>query len=214
MNGSHFVIHSLMNSFVTMAMVILWHQQNISHAAKWMEPSNAEIALINISAVIIASLKLTGICLYIRSRLVVVSPCSFPLLMPTHLLQEWTGKFFAKIMLKALGLCFQLGHGRSHCPLPAHRPSNFMVFDTTGVHDVTMDICDCHQSILHQHTQLLHAHWFPTTVNQPKTVFTFDCLNIYHELSLQGKTTAFDFYHIVLHQMDKVHLEKESISLA
>jgi len=82
-----------------------------------------------------------------------------------------------------------------------------------GVHYIAVDFCNCRHGIFHQRTQLLRARWFPATVNRPKTVFTFDCLDTYHELSLQGKTTAFDFYHAVLRRTDNVQLEKDIVSL-
>jgi hypothetical protein len=112
--------------------------------------------------------------------------------------QEWTGKFFDKITLQSLGLRFQLGHGGLRCPLPVPGPSDFMVFDTTGVHCVAVDFCNCTETVFHRRTQLLRARWFPATVNRPKTVFTFDALWTFHKHFLQGKTTAFDFYHTIL----------------
>jgi len=126
--------------------------------------------------------------------------------------QEWTGQFFDKITLQSLGLRFQLGHGGLRCPLPAPGPSDFMVFDTTGVHCVAVDFCNCTEVVFHRRTQLLCACCFPATVNWLKTVFTFDTLRTFHELSLQGKTTAFDFYHTILCRTDNLQLGKYTVS--
>lgn len=125
--------------------------------------------------------------------------------------QEWNGKFFDKVTLQSLGLRYQLGHGGARCPLPAPGPSDFLVFDITGVHRVTIDFCNCTHHIFHQRTQLLRARWFPATTNRPKTVFTFNVLKTYHELSLQGKTTSYDFYHSILRRTDNSKVEKEIV---
>ena len=45
-------------------------------------------------------------------------------------------------------------------------------------------------------------------VTWPKTVFTFDILETFHELSLQGKTTTYDFYHSVIRRTDNLQLGK------
>src|SRR6202050_3996567 len=45
-------------------------------------------------------------------------------------------------------------------------------------------------------------------VTRPKTVFTFDILETFHELSLQGKTTTYDFYHSVIRRTDNLQLGK------
>jgi hypothetical protein len=133
-----------------------------------------------------------------------------------QLCQVWNGRFFEKLSLKDLGLRYQLGHGGAKCPMPSPGPSNLLVFDTSGVHSVAVDFCDCGQSghVLHQRTQFLRARWFPATFDRPKTVFTFDCLATFHELTLQGKTTPFDFYHMILRRTDNVQLSKPIVGLS
>jgi hypothetical protein len=54
----------------------------------------------------------------------------------------------------------------------------------------------------------LRTRWFPATFNRPMTAFTFDCLDTFHELTLQGKTPLYDFYHMVLHKTDSLELHK------
>jgi CxC2 like cysteine cluster associated with KDZ transposases len=39
-----------------------------------------------------------------------------------------------------------------------------------------------------QRTQILRARWVPATLQRPKTVFTFDALETFHELTLQDNT--------------------------
>ncbi|KIL55027.1 hypothetical protein M378DRAFT_49831, partial [Amanita muscaria Koide BX008] len=125
---------------------------------------------------------------------------------PLHRIEIWNGRFFAVVTLQSLGLRVQLGHGGAPCPLPSTGPTNFCIFDTSGIHYISVDFCDCR--IIHQRTQLLRARWFPATFNRPKTAFTFDCLDTFHELTLQGKTPLYDFYHTVLHKTDNLELHK------
>ncbi|KAF8501150.1 hypothetical protein F5888DRAFT_1582595, partial [Russula emetica] len=114
---------------------------------------------------------------------------------------EWP--FFAAVTLQSLGLRVQLGHGGAPCPLPSTGPENFCIFDTSGVHYISVDFCDCRTNrFVHERNQLLCACLFPATFNRPQTAFTFDCLNTFHELTLQGKTPLYDFYHTILHKTD------------
>jgi hypothetical protein len=88
-----------------------------------------------------------------------------------------------------------------------------MVFDTSGVHRVCVDFCDCGQgdTVLHHRTQTLCARWVPATFQRPQTVFTFDALETFHELTLQGKTTPYDFYHSILRRTDNAQLGKRIV---
>jgi hypothetical protein len=90
-----------------------------------------------------------------------------------------------------------------------------MVFDTSGVHSVSVDFCDCGQgdTIHHKRTQILRARWVPATFQHPQTVFTFDALEMFHELTLQGKTTPYDFYHTLLRRTDKVQMNKPIVCI-
>lgn len=126
--------------------------------------------------------------------------------------QLWNGLFFDKTNLQKLGLRVQLGHGGAPCPLPQAGPPNFLVIDTSGVHHVSVDFCDCRSNgFIHKRTQILRAGWFPATVNRPQTAFTFDILDTFHELTLQGKTTLYDFYHTILRKTDNAKLEKTTV---
>ncbi|KAH9956388.1 hypothetical protein BGW80DRAFT_1439367 [Lactifluus volemus] len=83
---------------------------------------------------------------------------------PLHHVEIWNGRFFAAVTLQSLGLRVQLGHGGAPCPLPSAGPENFCIFDTYGVHYISVDFCDCRTNgFIHQRTQLLRARWFPAT---------------------------------------------------
>ncbi|KAN0113385.1 hypothetical protein V8E52_007786, partial [Russula decolorans] len=129
--------------------------------------------------------------------------------LPLHHVEHWNGRFFDTITLQSIGLCVQLGHGSAPCPNPSPGPPDFCVFDCSGVHYVSIDFCDCWSNgTIHNHIQLLRARWFPATFNRLKTVFTFDCLDTFHEITLQGKTPLYNFYHTILHRTDNLELRK------
>ncbi|KAL0948674.1 hypothetical protein HGRIS_010475, partial [Hohenbuehelia grisea] len=97
-------------------------------------------------------------------------------------------------------------------PEPLAGPPNFVVFDVDMAHPVAIDYCDCDshpQNFTPKRVQLLRARWFPATYERPQTVFTFACLEFFHELSLQSKTTLYDYYHTLLRRTDNVKLYKQ-----
>jgi hypothetical protein len=107
----------------------------------------------------------------------------------------------------------QLGHGGAKCPSPAAKPLSFTVVDISGIHSVEVVFCDCRQNgIIPNHIQLLRAGWFPATFNRPQAVFTFQCLDFYHELTLQGKVPIYDFSRTLLRITDSLVLEHQSVS--
>ncbi|KAL0945536.1 hypothetical protein HGRIS_001015 [Hohenbuehelia grisea] len=133
---------------------------------------------------------------------------------PLHRVERWTGLYYEKTTLKALGLRIQLGHYGSPCPEPLAGPPNFVVFDVDMAHPVAIDYCDCDshpQNFTPKRVQLLRARWFPATYERPQTVFTFACLEFFHELSLQSKTTLYDYYHTLLRRTDNVKLYKQIV---
>ncbi|KAF8157396.1 hypothetical protein BJ912DRAFT_1026998 [Pholiota molesta] len=122
---------------------------------------------------------------------------------PLHRVERWTGQFFRKETLQALGLRIQLGHGGESCPCPSSGPPNFMVFDMSGIHPISIDYCSCPiDNLPDRQTQLLRAGWFPATFSRPNTAFTFDCLNTFHEHTLQGKGNLYDFYYLLTRKTD------------
>ncbi|KAI0037791.1 hypothetical protein FA95DRAFT_1585548 [Auriscalpium vulgare] len=116
--------------------------------------------------------------------------------LPLHRVQRWTGLFFEPSPLHQLGLRIQLGHDGAPCPVPFCRASPIVVIDVTGIHEVSIDYCDCAHTEAGQHiVQLLRASWWPATVHRPSTVTTLATLKLFHALNLQGKINAFDFYN-------------------
>ena len=116
--------------------------------------------------------------------------------------------------LKDLGVLVQLGHGGCVCPCPSPGPPGFMVFDTSGIHAVNIDYCNCpRDDVLDRRTQLLRQGWFLATFLRPNTVFTFDCLDTFHEHTLQGKGNLYDFYHLLLRKTDNANISDTVVSV-
>ena len=113
------------------------------------------------------------------------------------LLKEWTGNFFKRTTLKTLGLRVQLGHvGKKQCGgrRPAH--TDFVVLHTNGIHNVGLDYCLCQstEEVGDYWQQLMRRKWFPGSVLEPRTACTFEVLELFHRLTLQGKMSLYDFY--------------------
>ena len=44
--------------------------------------------------------------------------------------------------------------------------------------------------------------WYPASFNRPRTAFTFDLLETYHKVTLQGKLNLYDFYLAIMQKTD------------
>jgi hypothetical protein len=75
----------------------------------------------------------------------------------------------------------------------------------SGIHSVNVSFCEC-VGVPPQRVQLLRASLMPASVDQPKSAFTFDVLDTFHLLTLQGKTLAYDFYYALDHKSDNTGL--------
>ena len=53
---------------------------------------------------------------------------------------------------------------------------------------------DGDEGLVPQWVQCMRLGWFPATTTRPSTVFAFEVLDEFHELNLQAKTNANDFY--------------------
>ncbi|KAG6825919.1 hypothetical protein H0H92_001861 [Tricholoma furcatifolium] len=107
---------------------------------------------------------------------------------PFHRIREWNGRFYIKASLKSLGLRIQLGHPRGNlCSNPQVSPGDdFVVIDTSGIHEIGLDFCGC--------VQLLRQRLYPATTTNPKSAVTFRALETYEMLSYSSKLSCFEFY--------------------
>lgn len=131
-------------------------------------------------------------------------------------MQKWTGAYWDRSTLSSLGLVYQLGHNGGKCQAPVDeyvRP--LLVMHTNGIHEVRVQYCGCGEPAggYYYGIQLLRASWLPPTVVRPGTAFTFDVLNHFHHLTLQGKTTAWDFYNTIVHETDNTGLHTPSVCI-
>ncbi|EIN03594.1 hypothetical protein PUNSTDRAFT_78016, partial [Punctularia strigosozonata HHB-11173 SS5] len=129
--------------------------------------------------------------------------------LPLHHIQMWADRCFRLVSLQELGLEVLLGHsdGKPCCnSVKGH--ANFVVFDSKGYHLVTLLFCDCRLLDSRSHRdQLLDIGWYPASVVQPQTAFTFRFLDTFHRLTLQGKISLHDYYLSVMHKTDNAGLK-------
>lgn len=133
--------------------------------------------------------------------------CPFPprLFFPSHSrhLQSWENGFFNQVSLRSIGLVCNLGHGGAPCPMDS-TPHELLIIDMNGWHKVQVRFCTCGESTPwhERYLQLLRIRWYPASFNRPRTAFSFDVLETYHKVTLQGKLNLYDFYHAIMHKLD------------
>ena len=130
-----------------------------------------------------------------------------------HYAQCWENGFFDRTSLHALGYICHLGHGGDACPAgsPHHQ---LTIIDINGWHKLKVGFCKCRASGVsyERYRQLLRMSWYPASFNRPKTAFTFDVLETYHKVTLQGKLNLYDFYHAIMHKSDNQGRSKPLVS--
>lgn len=123
--------------------------------------------------------------------------------------QEWTGTFFKRATLSALGLTICV----SHPGCPSSRFVEFVIIDTTGVHEISVGFCGCYNAP-DLFIQLLRAKLFPATSRQPQTAFTFSLLELFQILNLEARTSAFDFVHALRRMTDATQPDSVKVSFS
>ncbi|KAK7030523.1 CxC2 domain-containing protein [Favolaschia claudopus] len=121
---------------------------------------------------------------------------------PLHIVEEWDGRFFQRTTLKTLGLTIWFGH--PDCSRRHSGHQNFVVLDVSGIHQVRVEFCACERRLEmgSLRTQLLRRRWFPATDDHPRSAATFRLLDHFQKLTLQAKTTHWDFYCTVERMVD------------
>ncbi|KAK7461259.1 hypothetical protein VKT23_008434 [Stygiomarasmius scandens] len=116
---------------------------------------------------------------------------------PLDIIEQWNGVFFRRVSLQSLGVVVQLGHRRGEtCPNP-RTISKFTVLHVNGIHNATLAFCNCpgrHQAG-EWRQQLMRRRWYPATHTDPHTAATFEVLNQFHVMTLQGKVCTYDYYN-------------------
>lgn len=122
--------------------------------------------------------------------------------------QQWNGLYFCNKTLQGIGLEVQAGHDHGEeCPAPVSRSIDFEVLDVSGQHTVSIAFCGC-PGARHIRVQLLRMRWFPASTERPNSAFTFNLLNTFQLLNLQGKISAYDFYSSMTHKTDNLGIRE------
>jgi hypothetical protein len=101
------------------------------------------------------------------------------------------------VPLKSLGLVLRFGHKQQEICLNPHTIKTFTVIHTNGLHDVVAQFCSCVQKSTagKYRQQLLRRRLYPSTHIDPRSAATFDVLNHFHTMTLQGKINTYDYYN-------------------
>ncbi|EIN11489.1 hypothetical protein PUNSTDRAFT_63190 [Punctularia strigosozonata HHB-11173 SS5] len=123
--------------------------------------------------------------------------------LPFHRIERWNGRYFEDYSLNSLGYALHLCRFGDVCvnPKPAH--PDFVAFHTNGYHRLHVNFCGCGTVLKYE--QLLSVRLFPATTTEPRTAFTFDFLNTFHLLTLQGKLTLHDYYQAIIRCTDNMN---------
>jgi hypothetical protein len=110
--------------------------------------------------------------------------------------------------MRSLSVQIFLGHNGDLCPIAGDIVKDFTIIDMNGIHCVDVQFCGCYGNAggSHSRMQLLCARLFPSTHIRPITAFSFNVLDTFHLLTLQGKTNAYDFYLTLAHKSDNTGL--------
>lgn len=87
--------------------------------------------------------------------------------------------------------------------MPNTNIDKFVVVDTSGQHTIDLSYCRC-VGAADRHIQLLRISWFPASIDRPRTAYTFDVLNSFQLVNLQGKLSLYDFYLSLVHKSDNM----------
>ncbi|KAJ6539813.1 hypothetical protein DFH09DRAFT_1090130 [Mycena vulgaris] len=98
-----------------------------------------------------------------------------------------------------------LGHYGERCP-DADLGRTFTLVEKNSIHATAISFCRCQtpngQRGAPEFQQFLRAGIFPGSVKGPKTGYTLDLLDYYHEQRSQGKGSAYNFVHVLQRMAD------------
>ncbi|KAL0566303.1 hypothetical protein V5O48_015717 [Marasmius crinis-equi] len=115
---------------------------------------------------------------------------------PLHRIERWSNGSFKKDTLQNIGLVIRLNHTYHPCPSTEKSHRQLQILDINGIHNVTVEFCNCERRI-EPYLQLLRRNIYPATQSVIKTCATFRLLEHLHLLSLVGKGSTYDFYRVL-----------------
>jgi hypothetical protein len=112
---------------------------------------------------------------------------------PFHTISEWNGNYFITTSLQNLGFVLHVGHEGSECPkAQEYAEGEFTVVDIAGVYHHRLSWCRCSDAPSRS-IQLLQRSLYPSTVQYPRTAFTFRLLRYYHVEVMECGSTPSSF---------------------
>lgn len=133
---------------------------------------------------------------------------------PLHNIEEYNGSFFQKSALASLGLRIHLLHEGSKCPNIIQNDydgTECLIGHTNGFHKIRVSFCNCpnHPSKV---DQLVIENLFPASVDDPRTLFTFQILKDFHLQTRISKKSAYDYLRAIRRKTDGALVNNVSVS--
>lgn len=107
-----------------------------------------------------------------------------------------------------------MGHEHTPCPSLESTFKKILVIDLSGAHYINIQFCACKEDPkwVENYRQMLRMRWYPASFDRPATAFTFDLLDTYHKMTLQGKLNLYDFYTSIMKKSDNCGRKKVIVS--
>jgi hypothetical protein len=114
--------------------------------------------------------------------------------LPFHRIEAWSGTHFLMSSLHALNYILHLGHHAKRCPnlSTSTRPRPMTAVHTNGFHKISVHFCYC-EGVASQAIQLSNQGYFPGTMVQPETIYSFAVLENFHAHTLSSKKSLYDY---------------------
>jgi hypothetical protein len=106
----------------------------------------------------------------------------------------------------------QLGHDGGPCVKPEKESRVLIAVDSSGMRKIRVRYCACQP--IERWQQLMRARLYPSSDIKPRSCFTFDFLDTFIKVSLQGKIPLYDFYLSILHKSHNTATSDKLVSTA
>lgn len=115
--------------------------------------------------------------------------------LPFHRIEVWSGTHFVMSSLHALNYILYLGHHGKRCPnlSTSTSPRPMTAVNTNGFHKISVHFCYC-EGAASQAIQLSNQGYFPGTMVQPESIYSFAVLENFHAHTLSSKKSLYDYH--------------------
>ena len=124
---------------------------------------------------------------------------------PLHRIAKWNGVYLEDVRASEIGLFLQISlhHLDGTLCQTRHKIPKFTVIDVNGFHELPAEFCACTGSNrTSMDIQLFTFQLFSASLSVPKTAFTFQVLEQFRMLNLEGKTSAHTFTKMLVRLTD------------